>query len=117
MIYNTYSNSSSFQTNPDNFRRWGFIRPFVRSCPDFRAFIRPFVRSCPDFRAFFLVSRPCKFERTTTPSCVHLGLDISTFRLGPQPGMAVYWMMPIFKYTKNSLVVNINLVWYFYLRS
>ena len=47
-----------------------------------------FVRSCPDFRAFFLVSRPCKFERTTPPSCVHLGLDISTFRLGPQPG---YW--------------------------
>ena len=59
---------------------------FVRSS-DFRAFTRLFVRSCPDFRAFFLVSRPCKFERTTPPSCVHLGLDISTFRLGPQPGL------------------------------
>ena len=34
------------------------------------------------------ISRPCKFERTTPPSCVHLGLDISTFRLGPQPGLA-----------------------------
>ena len=48
-----------------------------------------FVRSCPDFRAFFLVSRLCKFERTTPPSCVHLGLDISTFRLGPQPGFPI----------------------------
>ena len=45
-----------------------------------------FVRSCPDFRAFFRVSRLCKFERTTLPSWVHLGLDISTFRLRPQPG-------------------------------
>ena len=89
------------------------VQTFVRSCPDFRAFDRlscvhqtfvrspdfrafmsrlscvhqTFVRSCPDFRAFFLVSRPCKFERTTPPSCVHLGLDISTFRLGPQPGL------------------------------
>ena len=88
------------------------VQTFVRSCPDFRAFmsrfscvrqtfvrspdfraftrlscvyVQTFVRS-PDFRAFFLVSRPCKFERTTPPSCVHLGLDISTFRLGPQPG-------------------------------
>ena len=59
---------------------------FVRSS-DIRAFTRIFVRSCPDFRAFFLVSRPCKFERTTPPSCVHLGLDISTFRPGPQPGI------------------------------
>ena len=65
---------------------------FVRS-PDYscvhdqtRAFTRLFVRSCPDFRAFFLVSRPCKFDCTTPPSCVNLGLDISTFRLGPQPG-------------------------------
>ena len=59
---------------------------FVRSCADFRAFIRPFVRSCADFCPFLLVSRPCKFERTTPPSCVHLGLDKSTFRLGPHLG-------------------------------
>ena len=63
-----------------------FTRLIVRSWSDFRAFTRLFVRSCPDFRAFFLVSRPCKFECTTSPSCIHLGLDISTFRLGPQPG-------------------------------
>ena len=48
------------------------------------------------FRAFmsrlpcvFCVSRLCKFERTTTPSCVHLRLDISVFRLGPQPWNAL----------------------------
>ena len=41
---------------------------------------------CSDFRAFIGVSRPFNFERTTRPSCVHFGLDISTFDLAPQPG-------------------------------
>ena len=40
----------------------------------------------PDHRAFIRVSRPCNFERTTPPSCVHFGLDISGFGLGPHPG-------------------------------
>ena len=56
-------------------------------CPDCHAYIRLFVRSCSDVHAFFRVSRQCKFERKTPPSCGHLVLDISTFRLGPQPGM------------------------------
>ena len=54
---------------------------------EYSIFIRIFVRSCPDLRDFHCVSRLFKFERTTPPSCVHLGLDISTFRLGPQPGI------------------------------
>ena len=69
------------------------VQTFVRSCPDHRAFTRPscvhvqtIVRSCPDHRAFIRVSRPCNFERTTPPSCVHFGLDISGFGLGTQPG-------------------------------
>ena len=72
---------------------------FVRSYPNFRefnrlscvhgeTFVRSSDRSCvhvQTFVLFFRVSRLCKFERTKPPSCVHLRLDISTFRLGPQP--------------------------------
>ena len=69
---------------------------------------------CPDLRLFINVSRRCNFENTTPPAivfflvkrmhflegvgyfsaridflhdCVHFGLDISTFGLGPQPGL------------------------------
>ena len=70
-------------------------------CPDYRAFkdiyVQTIVRSkihmsrlscvqryiCPDYCAIIHVSRPCNFERTTPPSCVHFSLDISTFGLGP----------------------------------
>ena len=79
---------------------------FVRPCPDFRAVIRPscvhvqtIVRSCPDHRAFIRVSRPCKFERTTLPSCVHFCLDISGFGLGPQPGVSL--KSNAFRFSKN----------------
>ena len=80
---------------PDHPRPKAYIvQTFVRSCPDHRALQIKFVRSktkvlvrpSPDHRAFIRVSRPCNFERTTTPSCVHFGLDISTFILEPQPG-------------------------------
>ena len=65
-----------------------FVRSPDLSCfhQTFRAFMSRLSSVHQTFRAFFLVSRPCKFERTTPPSCIHLGLDISTFRIGPQPG-------------------------------
>ena len=74
-------------------------------CPDYRAFIVAYVQtnlrsnlliyrlscvqSClsPDFRASIGVSRPCTFERTTPPLCVHFRLDMSTLGLAPQPGL------------------------------
>ena len=56
--------------------------------------VQTIVRSCPDRRAFIRVSRQCNFERTTAPSCVHFGLDISGFGLGSlmvsQPGFSAW---------------------------
>ena len=49
-------------------------------------YVQTFVRSYPDHHAFIRVCRPCNFERTTPPSCVNFGLDISTFGLGPHDG-------------------------------
>ena len=75
------------------------VQTIVRLCPDHPAFksrpscvhVQTFVRS-PDRKKNYIlgcsVSRPCNFERTTPPSCVHFGLDISGFGLGPQPGHA-----------------------------
>ena len=68
---------------------------FFQSClSDFRAFKVAYVHTtcvqsylCPDYRAYIRVFRPCNFERTTPSSCVHFGLDISTFFLGPQPAL------------------------------
>ena len=103
----------TFVRSPD-FRAFTRIscshQTFVRSCPDFRAFtriscvhIQTFVRSYPDFRAFMsrlswvhiqtfvrfsLFPDHLNLNARHPPSCVHLGLDISTFRLGPQPGNA-----------------------------
>ena len=87
-----------------------FIKPFVRSCPVSRAFIRPFVRSFPDFRAFFLVSKPCKFKDTTPLWCVNLGLDISTFRLGPQlvQTLIFFWFRPQIIKTWIILIQTLN---------
>ena len=63
-------------------------------CPDYRAFkiayVQTIVRSKLHMSRLSCVhffSRPCNFERTL---CVHFGLDISTFGLGPQPGKLLY---------------------------
>ena len=74
---------------------------YVQTVPDGKCL-------CPDFRAFFLVSRPCKFERTAPPSCVHLGLDISIFRLGPQPGLTrrCYILQDSYKILTRSYKIN-----------
>ena len=74
-------------------------------CPDCHAFKVAFVQtivrsmlpmsrlSCvqiclsPDYRAFIRASRPCNFERTSTPLvllCVHFNLKISIFGVGTQ---------------------------------
>ena len=71
------------QICPDRSRR---KVPMSRPSQTQSAYVQTIVRSCPDHRAFIRVSRPCNFERTTPPSCVHFGLDISGFGLGPQPG-------------------------------
>ena len=78
----------------------------LHSYKDFRALIRPFVRLGPDFHAFFHVYRLCNFERTSTQSCVHLSLYMSTFRMRPQPGLgmqpktiyAISYLIKIFAY-------------------
>ena len=83
----------------------------MRSCPDHRAFTRPscvhvqtIVRSCPDHRAFIRVSRPCNFERTTPPSCVHFGLDISGFGLGPHPGTRTHAAQILISFVSNHIL-------------
>ena len=64
---------------------------------------------CPDYRRTIRVCGPCNFERAIRPFYVHIGLDISIFGLGPQPGSFSHYV-----FTKVDKKSSFELRSYYY---